>query len=462
MANKKLTDVDAVAAIYDTDNVIINQGNTVKQVPFSKIKAAQSDYYNEENYYGVRIIYANASPDLTRIGLSGLHKTLPIQSAMRRCLLSDDGVVVDYLGATDSTKNAYGQTVKLDGSAGQVMVEIPEHYRKVEESDDGTYCDVKLATQPLTGFQRVPKMYISAFQAAIDRTNLKLSSVVNTTAQYRGGNNTSTWDDTYRSLLGMPATSLSLTNFRKYARARGEEWDCMTYEAQKTLYWLFVVEYATLNSQKAYNSALTSEGYRQGGLGDGVSNITYDKWNTYSSLNPFIPCGYTTSLGNQTGVKAFSWTEEQQTAYGAAWTTYVPSYRGIENPFGHVWQWTDGLLNIVADSVSSIYICKDRNHYGDTLNGYYSKHGEMPTAGGYVKKVIMGEDGDILPSLCGGGSSTYYCDNHYNTATAGTYGVRFGGSASDGATCGFVYSSAPSAPSIASALVGSRLCRHTN
>ena len=457
MANKTLTNVPSATDIHDTDNVIINQGNAVKQVPFSKLKTESSESYNEENYYGVRITLANTSPDLTRIGLSGLHKTLPIQSGMRRCLLSDNGVVADYLGATDSAVNAYGQKVALDGSAGQVMVEIPEHYRKFETTN--AYIDVKLSTQPLAGFTRVPKMYVSAFEAALDRTSRKLSSVVNTTEQYRGGNNTSSWDGTYRSLLGMPATNISLTDFRTYARNRGAEWDCMTYEAQKTIYWLFAAEYATLDSQKAYNAALDSNGYRQGGLGAGVTN--FGNWGAYNSMNPFIPCGYTASLGNATGVRTFALSAEQAAAYGSSHSESVPSYRGIENPFGHIWQWTDGVLNVVADGVSSAYICKDRSHYASALNGYYVKHGEMPAGGGWISKVIMGDDGDILPSGCSGGDSgKFYCDYLWNTASAGTCGVLLGGGADLGAACGFVCSLADPAPSSASAGIGSRLCRH--
>ena len=71
-------------------------------------------------------------------------------------------------------------------------------------------------------------------------------------ADYRGGNNNTAYDGTYRTFLGRPATGISRTNFRNYARKRkagSTEWNCMTYDIQKELYWLFVIEYATLNSQ---------------------------------------------------------------------------------------------------------------------------------------------------------------------------------------------------------------------
>ena len=105
--------------------------------------------------------------------------------------------------------------------------------------------------------------------------------MVNLATKYRGGTNNSAWDGEANSLLGMPATSISRTNFRAYARKRktgSTEWNCMTYDIQKALYWLFVVEYATLNSQASYSAALTADGYRQGGLGAGVSDLNGTLW----------------------------------------------------------------------------------------------------------------------------------------------------------------------------------------
>ena len=87
------------------------------------------------------------------------------------------------------------------------MVEIPKHYRKFEF--DGTTFTCLISQYQLPGFIEVPKMYRSAYEATIDRTlsaTPKLASVVNTTAAFRGGNNNTAWDGTYRTLLGRPAT----------------------------------------------------------------------------------------------------------------------------------------------------------------------------------------------------------------------------------------------------------------
>lgn len=436
--------------------LLIGVGNTKPTFPY--------DYY-----YGVKIDTTVADPALERVGLQSLHASLPVQSMMRRCLLNDNGEVVTYLHATDSTKTDTGATADLTGASGMVMVEIPEHYRKFEF--DGTTITALISLIQLPGFHKVRKLYRSAYEATVDRTTstLKLASVVNDTAAFRGGNNTAGWDETYRSLLGRPATNISLTNFRTYARNRGaaglnnKGWNCDLYEAAVNTYWLYVIEYANLNCQAAFTSQLTEQGYHQGGLGDGVTTLTDTRWNAFNSYNPFIPCGITNSLGNRTGVVDYEMPEE----YGAELTVHVPSYRGIENPFGHVWSWTDG-LHVKVQSAGSggksiFYRAEDddpANFQDSNYNGYEVR-GEIPRANGYVKKIVCGEYGDIMPLQTGGSSTTYFCDNFYtNIPSSGEAlrGVSFGGSASFGAGAGLAFAAAPYAPSDASTGIGSRLC----
>lgn len=260
--------------------------------------AAMLPYMEENCMYGIEYDVTVSSPDVTRIGNMSLHKSLPVHNRMKGCLLDDNGNVVEYLNPSDWT----GQT--RDGSRGQVMVELPMYYRKFET--EGNKRRVKFSEYPLPGYHQVKKKYVSAYEASVQRSTTKLCSVVNDGADYRGGGNQSDWDNTYRSVLGRPATSISRTNFRAYARKRKlstKEWNCMTYDIQKDIYWLFAVEYATLNSQKAYNAAKDSNGYAQGGLGDGVTTLDSGKWNTFNGYYPFIPCGYTDELGNRTGEK---------------------------------------------------------------------------------------------------------------------------------------------------------------
>ena len=436
--------------------LVIGVGNTKPTFPY--------DYY-----YGVKINTNVADTTLERVGRAELHASLPVQSQMRRCLLNDNGEVVTYLHATDSTKTDTGAAADLTGASGMVMVEIPEHYRKFEF--DGSNILALISTLPLPGFHKVRKVYRSAYEATVDRTTstIKLASVVNTTAAFRGGNNTAGWDDTYRSLLGRPATNISLTNFRNYARNRGaaglndKGWNCDLYEAQLNTYWLFVIEYAQLNCQAAFTAQLTEEGYRQGGLGDGVTTLDGGKWSRFNGNSPFVPCGITNSLGNATGVVDYDMPEE----YGAALTVHVPSYRGIENPFGHVWSWTDGILvqaQSDADGTKHLFFrAADDNPANFKSNSYdgYVQRGELPRRDGYVKKILCGEYGDNMPQAIGGSSTTYFADYfNQNIPASGVAlrGVFFGGIANNGAFAGLAFAYSDNAPSYTYTDIGSRLC----
>lgn len=411
-------------------------------------------------WYGVEWDTTVSSSALTRIGNMSLHYLLPIQSKMRRCLLLDNGTVNYYLHPTDSTKKEDGSNAILDGTDGQVMVEIPEFY--YEFQSNLTKNRVLLSEYPILK-NKSNKVYISAYEAALDRTNLKLSSVVNNTAQFRGGNNAAANDGTSKTLLGRPVTATSLTQFRTYARNRGSiNWNCNAYLVQKILYWLIAVEYGNFNNQLPFNPALTSEGYRQGGLGNGVTDLNDSKWNSFNGYYPFIPCGHTNSLGNSTGIVPYQMPAEYDPVI---LTTNVPSYRGVENPFGHLWKWTDGCkCNIQSDAsggISEFYVCNNPTNYQDVDYVNYVLRGLIPRGNGYIKSLIIGDSGEIMPLSVGGSSTTYMCDYFYTSIPASGVaqrGVVFGGAANNGAFAGVGCSSTDTTATAASARVGSRLC----
>ena len=446
-------------AIYSL--LLFDRDLTVDEINWVKTNLIEGNDDDAE-WYGVEFYTTSPNPDCIRIGNMDLHRSLPVQSQMKGCLLNDDGEVIKYLNTSDWTSET------RDGSQGQVMVEIPEHYVKFET--DGTKRRVKMSITPIVGYKKIGKYYISAYEATVQRSANKLCSVVNTDEDYRGGNNNSANDAQSNTFLGKAATSISRTNFRTYARNRKEgstEWNCMTYDAQKDLYWLFVVEYATLNSQKAFNAAKTAEGYAQGGLGNGVTSLDGTKWNTFNGYYPVIPCGHTDSLGNGTGEVDYQMPEEYDTN---VLTVKVPRYRGIENPFGHLWQWTDGINVRISpnkpdgDGLSKVYVCSDPSKFNDTNYDGYTYVGDEVRTQAYVKEVIFGEGGEIMPSVVGGSTTTYFCDYHYtNIPTSVTLrGVRFGGDANigvnDGANAGFVCANSRIVTLPASTSIGSRLC----
>lgn len=427
--------------------LIIGMGNTKPEFAY-------------DFYYGIEWDTTVSNPVPTRIGKAELHAELPVQSLIRRCVLKTDGTVNYYLNANDSTKRDNGAAANLSGADGQVMVELPECYARFEM--DGTKRRALISTQELPGFHKWNKAYISAYEATVQRSTNTLMSVVNMDADYRGGGNNADWDGTYRSLLGRPATNISLTNFRSYARkGRSTEWNCNVYQLHKELWWFFAIEYCNFNSQAEYNAALDSNGYHQGGLGAGVTQIP--DWNGYNGYMPFVPCGTTNSLGNRTGVVTYNAMKADGTTVHYA--APVPSYRGVENPFGHIWKWTDGCLcNIqseAAGGVSMFYVCDNPANFASSISANYDYRGDLPRSNGYVKEIILGEYGEIMPLSIGAGSTTYFCDNFYTDipgSGSATRGVLFGGSAYSGANAGFVSAYTYNTPTNTNAFFGSRLC----
>ena len=464
----KRIDDASIPLVTDLNGVTIPvmQGGVSKRLMAEQITMSGTSY-------GVRIDNAVSNPALTRIGNPVLHQSLPIQSLMRRCLLKADGTVNYYLDANNSTLKENGTAAVLDGTDGDVMVEIPQFFYRVDVVS-GTASELWISQTNLPGFQLSEKCYISAYQATVDRTvpaTPKLASVVNTTANFRGGNNNAAWDAESRTLLGRPASYISRTDARTYARNKGAAgkngagWNQLTYNAYKALFWLYFVEYANKNSQAPFNSALDANGYRQGGLGAGVTDLYSGKWYTFNSNYPFVPMGHTNSLGNKTGVLPFTMPTEYDSV---PFTTYVPSYRGVENPFGHIWQWVDG-INVKTQAADAggrtVYFATDNpSLYQDSNYNGFREIGDSPRVEGYVKSLILGQFADFLPKEnTGAGSTTYWTDYYYlNIPSTGEVlrGLFVGGGAIDEAWSGLACSRTSDAPWTASPFFGIRLVFH--
>lgn len=409
----------------------------------------------EERYaYGVEWDTASSSPDGVRVGNMQLHRELPVQSKMRRCLLDRDGGVKEYLDNELSWGGSY-----LDYA---VMTEIPEHWYKLYFN--GTKFRKMLSEIPLPGYKHVDKFYISTYEARMYRTDNLLCSAAGASklsdpnsTNFRGGDNTAEWDDTYRSLLGRPVTNLTRDQFRQAARKRGSGWEMYTYNAHKILFWLFAVEYATLDSQKPFNAQKDANGFAQGGLGPGPTQMT--DWTNFNNANPLIPCGYTSEFGNGSGEKAYV---VKNASGGTHATLMANRYRGIENPFGHIWKYTDG-ANIQVTTgdagLSILWTTDDPSNFSDTSYTGYDKKGNICRTNGYVKKMLLGEDGDIVATEVGGSSSTYWCDSYYTSTSANRMQVVLvGGYAGHGSNAGLANVNASAAPSGAARSFGSRLC----
>jgi hypothetical protein len=410
----------------------------------------------EERYaYGVEWDTASSSPDGVRVGNMQLHRELPIQSKMKGAVLDNKGGINKYLGTSWSDSDV--QLASGEPENFSIMTMIPRHWYKFYFN--GTKFRCMISAIPLPGYKYVDDFFISSYEATIYRSKDLLMSrlgVDSTYNEYRGGDNTAEWDGTYRSLLGRPVTNLTRDQFRQAARKRGSGWEMYTYGAHKTLFWLFAVEYATLNSQKPFNAQKDANGFSQGGLGNGPTQMT--DWTNFNNNNPLIQCGYTNEFGNGSGEKAYV---VKNASDGTHATLMANRYRGIENPFGHIWKHTDG-ANIqvtTGDSgLSILWTTSDPSNFSDTSYTGYDKKGNVCRINGHVKKMLLGEDGDIIATEVGGSTSTYWCDNYYtSTSVSRMQLVVVGGRSDDGLNAGLVDVGTTNSSGIANN-IGSRLC----
>lgn len=387
-----------------------------------------------QQWYGIERDVTIASPDWTRIASSpsamSLHASLPVQSSLKGVLLNADKSVNYYLDANDWTKKADGTASDRTGAHGNVMVrKDADTYWKFETV--GNIQRVKCSMYPLAGFTKFEKWNVGAYEAKLVAT--KLSSIAGVT----------------------PTTSRSETTFRADARANGAGYQQLWNEPSVEINWMQIVEFASFNIQKAVNNTLTAEGYRQGGIGNGVTTAVSEEWSAYNGYNPFITCGASDSLANGTGEVPV--TIPNFGGVGINRTFTVPRYRGIENHFGHIWKWVDGVsYNHLADR-RECYVFDDPSLIADntSVNARYA--GNVSLTEGWVKTILFGDKGDIFAKSVGGSSTTQFCDYFYAPALGSGWGALFfGGDANLGAGAGRAAATHYSASNSATS-VGARL-----
>lgn len=397
--------------------------------------------------YGVEWDSTVADPTLTRIGNPLLHKSLPVQSQYKGCV-ANGAKVNYYLDPNDWSKKANGTPSVLDGTDGTVRVHIPKFYGK--SGVEGNKRWVRISTVKCDDtWVEIPEMLLDAYRSTVNQTGNKAVSVVNTTAQFRGGGNRTANDtylssDKFRSDLGKPRTNISRANMRTYATNAGSEMLC--YEYYKWIfYWAWVIEYATFNSQATYNAELTADGYHQGGLGTGITdwNNNANGWSGYNGTYPITPCGYCNDIGNFTGIKELVIPEtvvDESTTVPTK-TFKVPRWRGFDNPFGDIWTNLDGIIleRTAANQPSSVYTTSNPSAFGDnnTAKGKMTVAGKEIASDGYTKDFDLGSKGEIIPSVVGGSATTYMCDYHWcNAASTSLRTLLVGGRAFYGGDAG--------------------------
>ena len=362
--------------------------------------------------YGVSIDLSNSNPETAvtytddAVGMvagSSDWDEKDIFKDIRPCLFKD-GAVVGYLNPDNFAQFENGSVADItSGNAGDVMIEIPKIGYKFSKSS--TTLTVQITNDPnkdgfcykahtRTNEGDREKLYIGAFLGSNKANKL-------------------------RSISGVaPLNVTTLTDFRTYAKANGAGYDLFAFYPMTLLQCLYLIKYKNLNSQAALGKGYTGD----------------MDWE-------FVVKKHTKNTGA---------TIDKGMDYGSADNMEQMKFLGIEDFWGNLYQWIDGLV-----STSDYHALVATDNFNDTGDGY-ADLGALSTKyiGGYMKEPQGNNDAGFIISSTGGSSSTYFSDS---VNFGGGYVPVFGGYFGNGDGAGAFLLNVHSYLSNAEEYVGGRL-----
>lgn len=215
-----------------------------------------------------------------------------------------------------------------------------------------------------------------------------------------------------------PYANMTRATARNKAKSVGSKFHLYDFATYCAIIFLYIVEFANWNCQSK--------------IGQGYTN---------SNNSSAISSGGTDSMTYHTG-----------RASGTDGKTAV-QYRGIENLWGNVYQWVDGFntYGIMA------YACTDPSKYADDTANDYTKIGDLPSTQGWIKDLIVTDNGLLIPKTSGGSETTYVPDYIYPSSSSSWCVLYVGGYWSDGAYAGLLYFYAYNASSYSYSGISARL-----
>ena len=399
-----------------------------------------------EDWYGVSWSETSSNPDCTRIGNMDMHRTLPIQSMMKPFDITniEDTVSEIILPIDDQfQKTSYANATNIQWSivsrdSDNIMIRIPEFWYTDDYVPGTKTHNLKLCPHAKPGWYHHKEAYVSAYE--VYKSSDKLVSV-------KGQ---------------LPTVNFNRTNGRTWARANGfdgeAKWNLYTYEEHRAICHLFLVEYATRNSQKAVNTELTPEGFRQGGLGSGCTTgtATINGAQTWS----FMPTGSSDSLGSGSGEVTVTIQQTDQSGSNTSTITRKCNrYRGIENPFGHVWKHTDDVISVYSNGYRTWYKSVKPDQFTTNKNASYkSLCASTMVSSGYKTEIKATPTCDFFAvSVSGGSETTYWCDYNWDNTDTSEHCLLISGHSDNGGGAGLFGLNSVIGVGLSFACIGSRL-----
>lgn len=367
----------------------------------------------------------------------------PMFGGRKRCNVANDGTINAWYG--DST-------YKEDGSNGQVMVYQPAFWYLVvpveyEKQSTGVGYHLRKANYYVSGKARagfrlhpaffdasgneVDHIFFSAFRGSIYDTSAK--SYIKDDAQVCDAGT-----DLFCSIAGVKPASgynqnLTRTSIEQMAQNRGAGWHGDTIKATSANQLLMLIEYA---------------GNLQTAIERGVVDIPWAGLASDDTSSYAVNTGGTSALGNATG-HADSSTQQinGQTLTNTTNGTRSISYRGMEDPWGNMWDFVYG-LNFYYESGKPFlgYVCKDFNFAESKQTDNYESIGfTLSSENGYISAMGYSTKFDwlFLPSEVKGDSALpigdyYYQNNTWNGYRIALLGGGWNGGVNAGGFCWYV------------------------
>lgn len=390
------------------------------------------------------------------------------QTNIARVEYVDTANKLAYLAFEDSTKvNATIQALQnedtytngvfielgssLNGYDGEISVYTPKFYIWSIDKD-GAGNEVWISEKKCVDYAREVKAHlIGISRCPLLRTAMNddkwgwlntLSdntsvSVINYQPNLRGGTNDTNYDqylgdNNFRTMLGKAASNMPLSTIRTYTqKIKGSQ--VLYYQIWNAIVWCYFIEYANFDVKNAFNSNLTSEGYHQGGLGEGLIDVNnWDKYNSYTSI---VPIDYTLSAGNNT--KLISKPSHSFDSFVQKQLN-VPCYRGFNTFwYGDIWLNIENFIS-QYDSTSNkrkFYFTDNPNNFSNDINNKEHIIEINPKLTGWAKEIAIGNNANLITNKVSNTTNYTNCFR-YDDNNAFVHTTVVGGSLSVGSHCG--------------------------
>ena len=245
---------------------------------------------------------------------------------------------------------------------GNVFIKIPKFYAKITKNADGTYKH-QISGARHDGFTTL----------FVDGKGNEIDYVL--VGKYEGSG---TADRIYSKAGQTVLVNLTIAQYRTGCMANGEGYQQYDFLIDLIIKELWLIEMKTTDSQSIMKGNTENDAAVDTGRTDTVATASGSE---VSNTDAMHAC----------------------------------KYRGIENPFGNVYKWVDG----ISFNGTKVYVCFDPMAYkSEDYNPPYFYQGETPQDGGYVKTVAPLGKHPLIQYI-----TEYTYDSGYYSDNAATFGT---------------------------------------